>query len=293
MEIVAIKLIAVLAPVLLAVAFLTLIERKVLGLIGLRLGPYKVSVLGILQPITDALKLSNKQVNILTNFRVLFYYFFSLAILLRAMMLWTTVPLNPSLMISKFRIILILIAIRVSSLSSIFCGWRTFRKYSLLGSVRTLSQLISYEAVLYLCLFMVFFIFERYRTTSFVGSACTTFFIPICLIVWLPSVLAEINRNPYDFSEGERELVRGYNVEFSSRAFTIIFLAEYSNIIFFSIFTSLIFFTANRITFFVYLFFFIIWIRSVLPRYRFDKLMALCWKFFIPFMTIVFFIYLI
>lgn len=274
-------------------AFLTLLERKLLGIVGLRLGPNKVSVLGILQPIADAGKLANKQVNMISNFSFFFYYIRALFILSGSIYLWETIGTEPSVVSVKFRILMIIIILGLNSLNSIVCGWRTFRKYSLLGSVRTLAQLISYEGVLYLCLFfLVFFCcsFNIY-TNNFHMAPVILLVIPYCFYIWFPSILAELNRTPYDFSEGERELVSGFNTEFGSGSFTLIFLSEYRNIVFFSVVSRILFFHFQIFTGFIYSLFFIIWIRSVLPRFRFDKLMYLAWKFFIPFLTIFFIIF--
>nr|YP_009228544.1 NADH dehydrogenase subunit 1 [Phyllocoptes taishanensis]ALK03807.1 NADH dehydrogenase subunit 1 [Phyllocoptes taishanensis] len=273
-------------PALLGVAFITLLERKVLSIVGARLGPNKTSIYGLFQPISDAVKLASKQVNSLSGFSATFYYMSSLLMLFSALMLWT---IFFSVVDVKFGFLVIMISLGVNSLNSIIAGWSTFSKYPLLGSIRTVAQLISYEAVLYLCLFFIFLYCYTFNFFSSLGAS--TFFLsicsPICFYIWVPSVLAELNRTPYDFSEGESELVSGFNTDFGSSAFTLIFLAEYSNIIFFSLVTSLLFFTKFYPLFFFF-FFFVIWIRSVLPRYRFDLLMSLAWKFFIPFLTLVF-----
>lgn len=278
-------------PVLISVAFITLLERKVLRIIGFRLGPNKVSFRGFLQPLGDAAKLANKQVNVLLNFSFFFYYIGSFLIFICALFLWGSML---GVLDFKFCLLLIFLILGFNSLNSMISGWRTFGKFSLIGSMRTVAQLISYEAALYLCLF--FLIFFSFTFNSFTYSESTLKFIFLlslsCFYIWVPCVLAELNRTPYDFSEGESELVSGFNTEFGSGSFTLIFLAEYSNIIFFSIITSYLFFGSRGAIFrFFSFFFFIIWIRSVLPRYRFDFLILLAWKFFIPFLTLIFVIY--
>lgn len=284
------KFFGLIIPVLLSVAFVTLLERKVLGVIGLRLGPYKVSFLGILQPIFDALKLANKQVNLISNFSFFFYYFTSFSILFRGLILWNCFFSEPSPFSLKYRILIIIIMLSFNSFNSILAGWRTFGKYSLIGSIRTVAQLISYEGVLYLLFFFFIFFCSSFNLFNFIFLYVPYFFFffPIGVYIWLPSILAELNRTPYDFSEGESELVRGFNTEFGSSSFTLIFLAEYRNIIFIRVVTYLVFFFDLFVLFFSVVFFFIIWIRSVLPRFRFDKLMILAWKFFIPFLTLFF-----
>lgn len=276
-------------PALIAVAFLTLLERKILGVIGFRLGPYKVRVGGFLQPLGDAVKLSNKAYNFLYNISFWYYYLRGVLIIFCSLFLWLTVFSEPAPVSIKYTLLIVLVVLGFNSFNSIFSGWRTLRKYTLIGSMRTVAQLISYEAVLYLCfLFYVFcyFSFNLFTINFFLFNF---FFIvtPFLFYIWIPSLLAELNRTPYDFSEGERELVRGFNTEFGSAVFTLTFLGEYSNIVFLSLLTYFLFFYSNSI-FFVLIFFFVIWIRSVLPRFRFDKLIYLCWKFFIPFMTILF-----
>lgn len=277
-------------PVLVRVAFVTLLERKVLSLVGLRVGPNKVSILGFLQPLGDAAKLSNKQSNCLSNFNFFFYYITSLLILFSSIFLWVLFFFDPSRASLKFSVLILLVILSVNSFNSILAGWSTFSKYSLIGRVRTVSQLVSYESSLYLCLFSLVFLFFSFNFSRFLylGFNLSFLFLLPFFYIWIPSFLAELNRTPYDFSEGERELVRGYNTEFGSVGFTLLFLSEYSNIIFFSFLSSFIFFSGLEFFFSFLLFFFVIWIRSVLPRFRFDKLMLLAWKFFIPFLTFVF-----
>lgn len=276
-------------PILLSVAFLTLLERKVLRLIGLRVGPNKVRIGGLLQPISDAVKLSNKGINPLSNSSFLFYYISSSLLLAFSISLVGCLFTNPSPISLKYSVLLFFLILGFNSFNSILRGWRTFGKYSLIGRIRTVSQLISYEAVLYICLFPFLLIFSSFDFSSFCFyplSYSFLFLVP-CFYVWFPSFLAELNRTPYDFSEGESELVRGFNTEYGSRGFTLIFLSEYINIIFFSILTTFLFFV-NFIFIFIIILFFVLWIRAVLPRYRFDKLINLAWKFFLPLLTLYF-----
>lgn len=284
------KLGLLILPVLIRVAFVTLLERKLLSLVGLRLGPNKVSLIGFLQPLGDAVKLANKQSNSLSNFNSFFYYLRRLFLFLGSLTLWVSFRLDSPLVTFKFFFLLVFSVLSVNSICSILAGWRTFSKFSLIGRVRTVSQLISYESALYFCIFSVcacvrglsyqFFGEESFRN-GFI------FLLPF-FFVWVPCFLAELNRTPYDFSEGERELVRGFNTEFGSSGFTVLFLSEYSNIIFFSSLTAFLFFSRSEVFSFFLLLYYVIWIRSVLPRYRFDKLMLLAWKFFIPFLTFIF-----
>lgn len=291
-NLITIKYIGIILGILIIVAFITHVERKLLRLVGLRVGPRKVSIGGILQPLFDAKKLINKQINFLSNFSYIYYYGRSLIIITIIIFLWIILPREPIISNLKFSILIIIVIIGLNSLNSIVLGWRTYRKYSLVGRVRTLAQLISYEGVLYLCLFFIIFLSSRFRiyTTRFDIEKNIAILFPAVFIIWIPAILAELNRTPYDFSEGERELVRGFNTEFGALGFTLIFLAEYGIILFFSLLTSLLFFFDEKLLIFVFIFFFTIWIRSVLPRFRFDKLIMLAWKFFIPFLTFFFII---
>lgn len=250
--------------------------------------------MGILQPITDAVKLSNKQINFLTNFSFFFHYLSSFFLIFGSIIIWTTLFCEPSIISYKFRFLVFFIVLGFNSLNVILAGWRTFSKFSLLGRIRSVAQLVSYEASLYLCLF--FFLIMNFRfefyNLNFLPLNFFLFIVPPVAFIWVPSFLAELNRTPYDFSEGERELVRGFNTEFGSSSFTIIFLAEYGNILFFTLLRCFLFFWSFSYYYFFLIFFFVIWIRSVLPRFRFDKLIDLAWKFYIPFLTF-FFIYIL
>lgn len=285
-----VKFLLVVVPGLVSVAFLTLLERKVLRIVGFRLGPNKVSFLGFLQPVRDALKLRNKSLNYLSNFSFLFYYISSCFMFSISVFVYSSLFSSPSPTFLKYRLIFFFIFLAFNSLNSILTGWRTFSKFSLIGSIRTVSQLISYEVSLYLCFFFLVRFFGSFDRGFFFKREKVFFAILIlpCLYIWVPSVLAELNRTPFDFSEGERELVRGFNTEFGSSCFTLIFLAEYGIIIFFCLISS--FFFSSGLFFFVCFVLSVLWFRSVLPRFRFDKLMYLAWKFFLPFLTL-FFVY--
>lgn len=286
-----IKCLIVLIIILLRVAFLTLLERKILRLIGLRLGPNKVSQYGLLQPMADALKLANKQVNLISINSIWFYYTRRIIIFHISLILWRTLIFSPPLLNTKFTAIIIIILLGVRSLKVIIAGWRTFRKYPLLGILRTIRQLISYESVIYLCLLSLIYILGNFNFNSLIFFPLITpgIIIPIIIRLWIPSVLADLNRTPYDFRERERELVRGYNTEFGSRAFTLIFLREYRNILFIALLTRLILLTVGSLgTFLSFLLslIFILWIRATFPRIRFDKLIIIAWKTFIPIITL-------
>lgn len=287
------KSLILIVPALIRVAFITLAERKVLRLRGFRQGPNKVSIQGILQPMADALKLANKSANYLSNYTMRIYYLSVVIIIFCSLSIWSCVSFLRPVINWKFSVLILIIILGVASIKAIFAGWRTYGKYPLIGRMRTVSQMVSYEAVLYLCVLAVIWRLKNFkvRQISIQGINFLYLIIPMVVLFWAPSLLAELNRTPYDFSEGERELVRGFNTEFGSRSFTIIFLREYRNIIFFMIITSIIFVSRSRqvaiLVSFIFLSFWIIWIRRTLPRIRFDKFIMLAWKFYIPLMTIV------
>lgn len=290
-----VKFLLVVVPGLITVAFLTLLERKVLGVIGYRLGPFKPSFLGFLQPIGDAVKLANKQVNSLSHFSLVFYYFSCMIMFLRAVGFICMLFCDPRVASFKFSFIILMVILGFNVLNSMIRGWSVYRKFSLIGSIRTVCQLISYESALYLVLFFFFCIINSLSSSdySFYSFPLILVILPFCGYFWLPCVLAELNRTPFDFSEGESELVRGFNTEFGSSGFTLIFLAEYSNINMFCILSRFIFLQDFFVYFYVFLIFWVIWIRAVLPRFRFDKLMILAWKFLVPFLTILYLIFII
>lgn len=285
------KRISILIIILISVAFLTLLERKILSLIGSRKGPNKVTLMGLLQPIADALKLINKQLNCTSIRSYWFYYLRRRIMFLLSLILWSTINIS-SFIILKLNILVIMLILSLNSIKIILAGWRTFTKYPLLGIIRTINQTISYESVLCLCLLIIILIPGSFNFlfNTFLPLRINRLLSPFTFLIWIPALLADLNRTPYDFRERERELVRGYNTEFGSRGFTLIFLAEYRNIIFIRRITTILFFWSRIIMiiiFFSFFNFFIIWIRSTLPRRRMDKLIITAWKFFIPFLTII------
>nr|AXS64875.1 NADH dehydrogenase subunit 1 [Coleoptera sp. 2 KM-2017] len=276
--------------VLVSVAFLTLLERKVLGYIQIRKGPNKVGLKGILQPFSDAIKLfSKEQVSpFLSNFSL--YYLSPVMNLFLALLIWLSLPFftfNLSFTLS------ILFFLSVSSLSVytiMISGWSSNSNFSLLGGLRSVAQSVSYEVSLILILLSFLFMissFNLFDLSDFQENIWFIFFLfPLCLM-WFVSSLAETNRTPFDFAEGESELVSGFNVEYSSGGFAMIFLAEYSNILFMSMVCSLLFLGGvfNSFSIFikmVFMSFLWIWVRGTLPRYRYDKLMYLAWKNYLP-----------
>lgn len=238
--------------------------------------------------MADALKIFNKQSNFLINFNFLTYYGRVLSFISVSFILWLVAPLEPTPFYTSNSILFMFFFLSFNSITLIIMGWRSYGKYSVIASLRIVSQIISYEAVIYMVLF--FFVFLYISLDLYCILNISFYLFPLLTMVWTVGILAEISRSPADFSERERELVRGVNLDYCSNRFSIIFISEYSRIVFFSVLTSMIFFSYPLFIFFL---FFFIWIRGVLPRYRYDYFMYLCWKFLIPVVTAYFLLYIV
>nr|YP_009185800.1 NADH dehydrogenase subunit 1 [Atrecus affinis]ALO70358.1 NADH deshydrogenase subunit 1 [Atrecus affinis] len=276
--------------VLVGVAFLTLLERKVLGYIQIRKGPNKVGLMGIPQPFSDAIKLFTKEGTypLMSNFNS--YYFSPIFNLFLSLMLWMCMPFFSILFNFSLGILFFLCCSSLSVYTMMIAGWSSNSNYSLLGGLRSVAQTISYEVSLSLILLSFLFLIMSlniYDFEKFQNNLWFMFlFMPLSMI-WVVSCLAETNRTPFDFAEGESELVSGFNVEYSSGGFALLFLAEYSSILFMSMLCSILFLGADIYSWFFfvklgYMSFLWIWIRGTLPRFRYDKLMYLAWKGFLP-----------
>nr|AND95993.1 NADH deshydrogenase subunit 1 [Onthophagus cf. tragus] len=276
--------------VLVGLAFLTLMERKVLGYIQIRKGPNKVGFMGILQPFSDGIKLFTKEQTFpyMSNFFI--YYFSPVMSLFLSLMLWLCVPYMTFLFKFNLGVLYFLCCSSLGVYTIMMAGWSSNSNYSLLGGLRAVAQTISYEVSLFLILLSFLVLISSLNLMDFLKYQEYLWFLflcyPLCLM-WFVSSLAETNRTPFDFAEGESELVSGFNVEYSSGGFALIFLAEYSSILFMSLLCSLLFLGANLMSLFffiklVFMSFLWVWVRGTLPRYRYDKLMYLCWKSFLP-----------
>nr|QDI93841.1 NADH dehydrogenase subunit 1 [Tuxedo cruralis] len=276
--------------ILLAVAFVTLLERKILGYIQLRKGPNKVGLMGLLQPFSDGLKLFFKEQVLPFKSNIMIYYYTPIFMLMLSFILWVLFPYFINIFSFDYGLLFFLCCTGLGVYGVMLCGWSSNSNYALLGCIRAVAQTISYEvsmALIIIC--MMIYVFS-YNLIDFMYYQSGVWFIFISFplfFCWFSSCLAETNRSPFDFAEGESELVSGFNVEYGSGGFAFIFLAEYANIIFMSLLTCVIFLGCDLYSFFFYLkwvfvVFSFIWVRGTLPRFRYDKLMYLTWKMFLP-----------
>nr|AMP43741.1 NADH dehydrogenase subunit 1 [Heleodromia immaculata] len=277
--------------VLVSVAFLTLLERKVLGYIQIRKGPNKVGLMGIPQPFCDAIKLFTKEQTFPLMSNYISYYYSPIFSLFLSLLIWMCMPFLVKLYSFSLGLLFFLCCTSLGVYTVMIAGWSSNSNYALLGGLRAVAQTISYEVSLALILLSFIFLIGSYNILDFMFYQEYIWFLFILFpmaLVWFVSSLAETNRTPFDFAEGESELVSGFNVEYSSGGFALIFLAEYSSILFMSMLFSTIFLGGDIFNFTFYLklsfiSFLFIWVRGTLPRFRYDKLMYLAWKCFLPF----------
>nr|YP_010167006.1 NADH dehydrogenase subunit 1 [Arctia plantaginis]QRW36448.1 NADH dehydrogenase subunit 1 [Arctia plantaginis] len=276
--------------VLIGVAFLTLLERKVLGYIQIRKGPNKLGFMGILQPFSDAIKLFTKE-QIYPNFsNYIMYYFSPVFGFILSLLIWMVIPYYFNMVSFNLGMLFILSCMSLGVYTVMIAGWSSNSNYALLGGLRAVAQTISYEVSLFMILLSSIIMVMEYDLLIYSYYQKMIWFIVLMFplsLCWISSMLAETNRTPFDFAEGESELVSGFNVEYSSGGFALIFLAEYSSILFMSLLFILVYmggFMLNIIFYMKLLFisFLFIWVRGTLPRYRYDKLMYLAWKSYLP-----------
>nr|CAH59787.1 NADH dehydrogenase subunit 1 [Neurosymploca sp. 3 (morphotype 'magnifica')] len=276
--------------VLIGVAFLTLLERKVLGYIQIRKGPNKVGMIGILQPFSDAIKLFTKEQTYPLFSNYMSYYFSPILSFILSLMIWLLIPYYFNLISFNLGLLFFLCCTSMGVYGIMVAGWSSNSNYALLGGLRSIAQTISYEVSLVLIMLSsIIFImdFNLLLLTDYQKNIWFFFFMIPLGLCWFSSSLAETNRTPFDFAEGESELVSGFNVEYSSGGFALIFMAEYSSILFMSMFFSLLYLGGFNLNLFFYLkltmiSFLFIWVRGTLPRFRYDKLMYLAWKSYLP-----------
>nr|QHR80308.1 NADH dehydrogenase 1 [Cycloramphus cedrensis]QHR80309.1 NADH dehydrogenase 1 [Cycloramphus cedrensis]QHR80310.1 NADH dehydrogenase 1 [Cycloramphus cedrensis] len=285
-----------LIPILLAVAFLTLIERKVLGYMQHRKGPNIVGPTGLLQPIADGVKLFIKEpVRPATSSQTLFLLAPTLALAL-AMIIWIPLPMPTPISNMSLSILFILALSSLTVYSILGSGWASNSKYALIGALRAVAQTISYEVTLALILLCTILISGNFTMQNFnITQESTWLIFPIwpLAMMWFISTLAETNRAPFDLTEGESELVSGFNVEYAGGPFALFFLAEYSNILMMNTISAIIFMgssinfyqhliTLSTMTKAALLSMVFLWVRASYPRFRYDQLMHLMWKNFLP-----------
>nr|AFV61535.1 NADH dehydrogenase subunit 1 [Eumops bonariensis nanus] len=292
-----INLLSMIIPVLLAVAFLTLIERKVLGYMQLRKGPNIVGPHGLLQPIADAVKLFIKEpLQPLTSSTTLFIMAPILALTL-ALTMWIPLPMPYPLMNMNLGILYMLAMSSLAVYAILWSGWASNSKYASIGALRAVAQTISYEVTLAIILLSILLMSGSLTLSTLIVTQEYTWLIlpswPLAMM-WFISTLAETNRAPFDLTEGESELVSGFNVEYAGGPFALFFLAEYANIIMMNILTTTLFlgayhnpmlpelYTTNFVIKTLLLTTTFLWVRASYPRFRYDQLMHLLWKNFLP-----------
>nr|URW97664.1 NADH dehydrogenase subunit 1 [Songthela sp.] len=274
-----------LVMVLIGVAFFTLMERKVLGYIQCRKGPNKVGFMGIFQPFSDAIKLFSKEFFFLETSNMIYFYLGPILMIFLSLMLWVVLPYSEGVLDLKYGILFFFICSGMGIFSLMLVGWGSNSKFSLLGAYRGVAQMISYEvSFMFIILGLLIFTNSYLLMDMMHLQEVMWFFLGnlILLLMWLLVCLAELNRTPFDFAEGESELVSGFNVEFMGSGFAIIFMSEYSSIMMISILSVVLFFgnfELEMMSLGLFLMILVLWVRGSFPRFRYDKLMMLAWKF--------------
>ena len=298
-------------PLFLVVAYVTYSERKIIGFMQSRMGPMRVGPYGLLQPIADVLKLVSKEIIIPTSANKGIFLTAPMLMLIPSLLVWSVIPLSEYFIISNINagLLFILALTSLSVYGVILAGWASNSKYAFLGSMRSAAQIIAYEIAMGFALVGVLMLSGSLNLQNIIyaqsGSIFNWYWLPLfpLFLIYFIAGVAETNRAPFDVSEGESEIVAGFHVEYSGMAFAMFFLAEYMNLILISILCSIMFFGGWLSPFqgtvidsyllfvpgffwlsiktLVFIFIFL-WLRATLPRYRYDQIMRLGWKVFLP-----------
>lgn len=306
-----IKILCIVLPLMGGVAYFMLAERKVIGYMQGRIGPDRVGPLGLLQPLADGLKLLSKELLVPTQADKTLYVVAPILSMAPALVAWAVVPFAPGWVLADINagLLFLLAMTSLSMYGVIIAGWSSNSKYALFGALRSVAQVIAYEIAMGFCLVGVVMLSKSLRLSDIVLAQSGGIFswyvwplFPLCVIYWI-SAVAETNRAPFDVAEGESEIVAGFHVEYAGMGFALFFLAEYANMILVSFLAATLFlggwlspfegtFLAQATTWVppitwllmkvcLFLFFFL-WFRATFPRYRYDQIMHLGWKIFIP-----------
>nr|YP_010555890.1 NADH dehydrogenase subunit 1 [Tapes conspersus]UYR95122.1 NADH dehydrogenase subunit 1 [Tapes conspersus] len=278
---------------LVSVAFYIVTERKGLGMLQLRQGPNKVGFKGLVQPVADGVKLFTKEMIFPFSAIKPLYILGPLVCFICAYALWVLFPSSYSPLYLSLGFLLFLCISSFSVYGVFMVGWSCDSRYGFLGAMRAIAQSISYEVFLSTCLFCPLLLVGSFSLSECRSMSFLSIFLgQEVLLLWIICILAETNRAPFDFVEGESELVAGYMVEFGGVGFAILALAEYSNMTFMSMVTGILFFSFLMDNYFlgsflfsmymIFFSYFMVWVRGVLPRFRYDLLMSLCWKVLLP-----------
>ncbi|MES2354938.1 MAG: NADH-quinone oxidoreductase subunit NuoH [Pseudomonadota bacterium] len=307
------RIVAILLPLILCVAYLTLAERKVIGFMQVRIGPNRVGYKGLLQPFADVIKLILKEIIIPTGANKFLFIIAPVLTIMPALAAWAVVPFSPELVLANVdaSLLFIMAITSMGVYGIVVAGWASNSKYAFIGSLRSAAQIVSYEIAMGFALVGVLMVSHSLNLVEIVQHQTGTLgflswnWLPLwpMFLVYLISGVAETNRAPFDVAEGESEIVAGFHVEYSGTAFAVFFLAEYANMILIAMLTAIMFlggwlsplpfapFTwvpgfvwlCLKVAFVLLLF---LWFRATFPRYRYDQIMRLGWKVFIP-ITIV------
>ncbi|MGB9128301.1 MAG: NADH-quinone oxidoreductase subunit NuoH [Thiobacillus sp.] len=302
-----VKIFALVVPLMLGVAYLTYAERKIIGWMQVRIGPNRVGFLGLLQPIADGLKLLMKEIIIPSGANKSLFILGPILAIAPALAAWAVIPFTDTLVLANINagLLYVMAITSMGVYGVIIAGWASNSKYAFLGAMRSAAQIVSYEIAMGFALVGVLMASQSLNLTDIVqgqsGGLHQWYIWPLfpLFIVYLISGVAETNRAPFDVAEGESEIVAGFHVEYSGMAFAVFFLAEYANMILIAALTTLMFlggwlspvsFLPDGIVWWLlktgFVLFLFLWFRATFPRYRYDQIMRLGWKVFIP-ITIV------